>query len=175
MPNVFLISDTHFGHTGVTKFLRDDGTKVRPWDNCDEMDAVLIENWNNTVSKKDTVYHLGDVVMNRRCLNTLYKLNGEKILIRGNHDAFRLEEFSKFFKDICGSHVLSGLLLTHIPIHPDSLYRYTANVHGHLHEKRVLLNGEIDPRYYNVSVEHIDYKPISLESLLKKVKEQQGS
>lgn len=174
MPNVFLVSDTHFGHNGVTKFLKEDGTKVRPWDSVEEMDEVLIDNWNKTVSNKDLVYHLGDVVMNRRCLETVRRLNGEKVLIRGNHDVFRLEELTKFFKDIMGSHVLHGMLLTHIPIHPDSLYRYSANIHGHLHEKRVMLNGEIDKRYYSVSVEQINYTPISLEDLVKKVNVQQG-
>ena len=32
-----LVSDTHFGHTGVCKFTRNDGvTKLRPWDDPDE-------------------------------------------------------------------------------------------------------------------------------------------
>ncbi len=36
MPAVFLVSDTHFGHTGVCRFTRNDGvTKLRPWDNAD--------------------------------------------------------------------------------------------------------------------------------------------
>lgn len=32
MPSVWLVSDTHFGHAGVCRFLREDGTKLRPWD-----------------------------------------------------------------------------------------------------------------------------------------------
>jgi calcineurin-like phosphoesterase family protein len=37
MPSVFLVSDTHFGHTGVCRFTRNDGvTKLRPWDSADE-------------------------------------------------------------------------------------------------------------------------------------------
>ena len=49
MPSVFLVSDTHFGHEGVCRFMKADGvTKLRPWDNADEMDEALIENWNNT-------------------------------------------------------------------------------------------------------------------------------
>jgi calcineurin-like phosphoesterase family protein len=39
MPATFLVSDTHFGHTGVCRFTREDGvTKLRPWDDPDEMD-----------------------------------------------------------------------------------------------------------------------------------------
>src|SRR5574343_996511 len=76
MPNTFLISDTHFGHKGVCQFLCDDGvTKVRPWTNPDDMDEALVKNWNSVVGPKDKVYHLGDVAINKRCLQTLSRLN----------------------------------------------------------------------------------------------------
>jgi calcineurin-like phosphoesterase family protein len=138
MSNVFLISDTHFGHKGVTQFLNSDGSKLRPWDNVEEMDEALVANWNRVVGPKDKVYHLGDVVINRKALKTLALLNGEKILVKGNHDIFRLEEYTPYFKDIRGSHKLYKFLLTHIPVHPDSLYRWDVNIHGHLHSERVM-------------------------------------
>jgi calcineurin-like phosphoesterase family protein len=69
MPAVFLVSDTHFGHAGVCRFMRNDGcTKFRPWDNADEMDEAMIEAWNERVRPNDKVYHLGDVVINRKAL-----------------------------------------------------------------------------------------------------------
>lgn len=40
MPDTFLIADTHFEHHGVTKFLKKDGTKLRPWDTIEEMGEV---------------------------------------------------------------------------------------------------------------------------------------
>jgi len=166
MSNTFLVSDTHFGHLGVTQFLRADGTKLRPWTTPEEMDEALVENWNKTVKPTDKVYHLGDVVINRKALITLGRLNGEKVLIKGNHDLFRLDEYTKYFKDIRGSHKLGEFILSHIPIHPDSLARWTTgNIHGHLHDGRVMLNGEIDKRYICVSVEHINYTPIPFEEI----------
>ena len=178
--NTFLIADTHFGHSGICEFLRADGvTKERPWDNVEEMDEALVANWNSVVGAKDKIYHLGDVVINRKALKTLERLNGEKVLIKGNHDLFRLEEYTPYFKDIRGSHKLDDYILTHIPIHPDSLARWTAgNIHGHLHSNRVMkyrVNNPdvIDPRYYCVSVEHINYTPIAFEELKLKFKEQQ--
>ena len=96
MPAVFLVSDTHFGHLGVCKFTRNDGvTKLRPWDNPDEMDEFMVEAWNERVRPNDKVYHLGDVVINRRALSTMSRLNGDKVLIRGNHDIFRDDEYRK--------------------------------------------------------------------------------
>jgi len=62
MPSVFLVSDTHFGHAGVCRFTRNDGvTKLRPWDNAEEMDEAMVAAWNERVKPNDKVYHLGDV------------------------------------------------------------------------------------------------------------------
>ena len=165
-PNIFLAADHHFGHLGVCKFLREDGTKLRPWDNPEEMDEALIENHNKIVKPTDKVYFLGDVVINRRAFPTIGRLNGEKILIKGNHDLFRLKEYTPYFKDIRASHPLDGNILTHIPIHPASLSRWAKNIHGHLHSGTVKNgNGSNDKRYLCVSMEHINFTPIALEDL----------
>jgi calcineurin-like phosphoesterase family protein len=178
MPNTFLVSDTHFGHAGVCHFLRNDGTKLRPWDNPEEMDEAMIERWNSVVKPNDKVYHLGDVVINRKALKTLYRLNGDKVLIKGNHDIFRLNEYTDHFRDIRGYHVMGGMILSHIPIHEESIARFGVNVHGHLHSNRVMTEifGEyvIDPRYFNVSVEQINFTPIALDDLRQRIKDQGG-
>src|ERR1700743_2353660 len=158
MPSVWLTSDTHFGHVGVTKFLKEDGSKLRPWDNIYDMDDALVENWNSVVKPTDKVYHLGDVVINRRAFSTLFRLNGEKVLIKGNHDLFRLEEYLPHFKDIRAYHVMDNLILSHIPIHPDSKGRFRGNIHGHLHS-----NSLDDPWYKCVCVEQTNFTPILFE------------
>ena len=121
MPAVFLTSDTHFSHAGVCKFLREDGTKLRPWDDPNEMDECMVKSWNERVRPNDKVYHLGDVVMHRKALSILHRLNGDKVLIRGNHDIFKLEEYTQHFRDIRGYHVMNGMILSHIPVHIESL------------------------------------------------------
>ena len=170
MPSVFLVSDTHFGHLGVCKFTRDDGvTKLRPWDNPEEMDEEMVKRWNETVKPTDKVYHLGDVVINRKALNIMYRLNGDKVLIRGNHDIFRDEEYRQHFRELRAYHVMNGMILSHIPIHSESLGRFGVNIHGHTHSNRVMrpkkvgmLSGtvtygdEIDTRYHCVCVEQTD-------------------
>ena len=182
MPSVFLTSDTHFGHTGVCRFMGPDGvTKLRPWDNADEMDDEMVRRWNETVRPNDKVYHLGDVVINRKALKTLHRLNGDKVLIKGNHDIFRLEEYTPFFRDVRGYHVMNGMILSHIPVHVSSLGRFGVNVHGHLHAHRVMFydtmthKEEVDPRYFCVSVEHTDYTPVLFEDVVKRVKEEGGA
>ena len=174
MPSVFLVSDTHFGHAGVCRFTCDDGvTKIRPWTDPNEMDEEMVKRWNETVGKNDKVYHLGDVVINRRCLATLRRLNGDKVLIKGNHDIFKLQDYLPHFRDIRGYHVMNNIILSHVPVHPESSGRFRANIHGHLHQRRVLKDGEIDPFYFNVSVEQTDFRPILFEEVLKRISEQQ--
>jgi calcineurin-like phosphoesterase family protein len=184
--NTFFISDTHFGHNGVTRFLKDDGSKLRPWDNIEDMDEALVANWNSVVRPQDKVYHLGDVVINRRALPTLARLNGDKVLIKGNHDVFRLDEYTPYFRDIRGSGSFDEYLLTHIPVHPAQLYRWKGNVHGHLHSDVVVkeitntahnafftsLSVE-DTRYFNVGVEqpHMNFFPQPWEVLKKIIEE----
>ena len=176
MPSVFLTSDTHFGHAGVCRFTCDDGvTKIRPWTDPNEMDEEMVKRWNDTVKPNDKVYHLGDVVINRRCLSILHRLNGDKVLIKGNHDIFKLSDYTPHFRDIRGYHVMNNMILSHVPVHPESAGRFRANIHGHLHQRRVMKDGVVDPFYFNVSVEQTDFKPILFEDVLKKIKEQQGN
>jgi len=188
MPATFLVSDTHFGHEKTcTVFKRADGTPLRPFSSVEEMDEEMVRRWNERVGKKDKVYHLGDVVINRKYLEILGRLNGDKVLIRGNHDIFKLEDYTKYFRDIRGYHVMNGMILSHVPVHPESLGRFGVNIHGHLHYQRVkkargvdartgeiLYSDEIDPRYHCVCVEQTDYTPITLEEVFKRVRDEGG-
>jgi calcineurin-like phosphoesterase family protein len=177
MPRVFLYSDPHFSHAGVCRFMRNDGvTKLRPWDSFEEMDEELVRRFNERVGPKDKCYMLGDIAINRRGLSVLSRLNcKDLVLIRGNHDIFKLEDYTPYFRDIRGYHVMNGLILSHIPVHPDSLGRFGTNLHGHTHSNRVLLpNGDIDYRYYCICVEQTDFAPILFEDVLKRINEEGG-
>jgi calcineurin-like phosphoesterase family protein len=136
------------------------------------MDEALIDNWNSVVRPNDKVYHLGDVAIPRRGLRCLERLNGTKILIRGNHDIFKISDYTQYFKDVRGCHYLDGIILTHIPVHPDNLIRYRGNIHGHLHYRHIMLgDGTPDKRYQCVCVEHTDYKPINWEEVRSRYNE----
>jgi calcineurin-like phosphoesterase family protein len=184
MPSVFLVSDTHFGHAGVCRFTHPDDpeVKLRPWDNADEMDEEMIRRWNDRVRPTDKVYHLGDVVINRKALKTLHRLNGDKVLIRGNHDIFPDVEYREYFRELRAYHVMNGMILSHIPIHPESLGRFGVNIHGHLHASRVKMEpvGKygipvVDTRYHCVCVEQTDFAPILFEDVIKRIEAEGGS
>lgn len=57
MGRVFFTSDLHFGHKNLCNSLR----KMSE----DESDSIIINNWNRVVRKKDTVYILGDITMEK--------------------------------------------------------------------------------------------------------------
>jgi calcineurin-like phosphoesterase family protein len=188
MPATFLVSDTHFGHAGVCRFTEEDGvTKIRPWTDPDEMDKEMVRRWNDAVRPNDKVYHLGDVVINRKALPILHRLNGDKVLIRGNHDIFRDDEYRRYFRELRAYHVLNGMILSHIPVHEASLGRFGVNIHGHLHTNRVkkargvdartgtvLYGDENDVRYHCVCVEQTDFTPILLEDVYKRIADEGG-
>jgi len=183
MHNCFLIADPHFSHEGVCKFLRDDGTKLRPWDNAAEMDEAMIENWNKVVRPVDKVYVCGDLVMKaKKQIHIMERLNGRKVLIKGNHDIGELKVYLPYFYDVRAFHVLDNFCITHIPIHPDCLGRFKGNIHGHIHQRTVMRDKyfpstgekEADPRYYCISAEQIDYTPIEWNDLRKKFYSQLG-
>lgn len=185
--NRFVISDTHFGHTNSwEKFKLADGSPLRPFTSTEEMDETMIERWNAKVKPQDTVYHLGDVVINQKSLHLVSRLNGRKILIRGNHDIFKDKQYTDVgFEQLHGVRVfVDKFILSHIPLHPDCVTeRFKVNVHGHLHANEVMWDvpvsmgvldftppvKEPDPRYLCVSVEHTNYEPLHFDEVQARI------
>jgi calcineurin-like phosphoesterase family protein len=177
MSKTWVVSDTHWGHENITKFTTADGSPLRPWDNAAEMDEVMVQNWNSIVSPEDRVYHLGDVAINRRHLKTMSRLQGRICLIKGNHDIFKLSDYTPYFDDIRAYVVKKTpqggkCILSHIPVHTDQLGRFGMNIHGHLHSNLVMRklakgwSDIADKRYVNVCVEHTNYTPILLSDAI---------
>ena len=87
--STYYVADLHFGHNNVIKLSK------RPFSNTEEMNSSLVESWNKRVKNGDRVYILGDLFYRFSAYEQiLEKLNGEKHLILGNHDASWLEEYT---------------------------------------------------------------------------------
>lgn len=83
MGTIWFTADTHFAHKNIIKHCN------RPFESVDEMEEVLVANWNERVKKGDTVYHLGDFAWadaEHNLSRLLGRLNGQVHLIMGNHD-----------------------------------------------------------------------------------------
>lgn len=165
MSKTWFISDLHLGHHNIIKFRDNEGKLIRPFDSLDQMHECIIERWNSVVGPYDRVYNMGDVVIAKKWFPLLDKLNGKSILLRGNHDIFKLADYSKYFEDIRSVKVYPahGILVGHFPVHTGQLeYRFKTCVHGHTHQNMI-----DDPRYVNLCVENINYTPVEFDQLLE--------
>lgn len=159
---VWIISDTHFGHSNILEF---EHAFRGQYKTIEEHDDDLVKRWNSVVKPKDTIWHLGDVYFGKkdRAIEILKALNGYKRLVLGNHDTGKEELLRQFFDRICGVAEYGKCILSHIPVHPYQLEkRYLKNIHGHMHSKRLE-----DSRYVCVSVEQTDLKPVLLQTVIR--------
>lgn len=159
---IYVISDTHFHHENMYKFVTFDGvTRVRPqFQSAKEADEEMVRRWNAVVNHDDHVWHLGDVTMGKD-LSLIHALSGMKRLVLGNHDTCDVRAYREAgFQKVMAYRQYRGVILSHIPLHPESLGT-KINVHGHIHERPAY-----GKQYRNVSVEQIDYTPVLLDSLL---------
>lgn len=167
MSEVWLISDTHFGHN------KDFILNPRKFLTVEDMNAAIIERWNSVVSKNDIVYHLGDFIMGDLTdgLNKIRQLNGHIRLAIGNHDIpARLNELVRLsnIDDIqFGYRIKEGkktFLLSHYPqLTGNYDNSKTFSIHGHTHflTRFWELNDDFHNLMYNVSCEAINCQPLN--------------
>lgn len=186
----YYISDLHLNHINVTKAGRNFDN--RPFETVEEMNKVIFENWNKTISKSDTVYVLGDCIWNfeNNVIEEFSKLNGNKILIKGNHCRVNNSEFKKLFQTICDYREIRDtangetydLVLCHYPImmwkgqHRENsihLYGHVHNSHEYTLYQKYLkdisdYNGE-QFKAYNVGamMPYMNYTPRTLEEIIE--------
>jgi calcineurin-like phosphoesterase family protein len=165
----FFVSDTHFCHERILSFTNENGKLVRPeFKDVNEMNQCMIDNWNSVVGEKDVVYHLGDVGFEKyKTDEIMEKLHGVKYLIIGNHDDVRVKWMRHFKKAFIWLKFSKyDFIASHMPLHESSLFGIKYNVHGHIHEK-----ADPSPVHLNISVEKTNYSPISLEEVVRRLKE----
>lgn len=181
MRDLWLISDTHFSHRSILTFRdNDSGELIRgQFDSVEQMNEHMIDCWNSVVKNGDLVYHLGDVAfnVNEQLPKLMARLKGDKRLIVGNHDNIKRIAKQDIFKKIQMWRMFPefNLLFSHVPVHPTSLRRgaptdptakIMTNCHGHIHQ-----NPSPEGPYFNVSVEAINYTPIHIDEVLKRIRE----
>ena len=164
---VWLISDTHFDHENIIRYCN------RPFHSVEEMNSVILRNWNRTIRPGDLVYFLGDMSFGRGSKSPkwwLKRLNGRIIYIKGSHDLGirpssvlpKVTRVSNF--EYVGIDDLN-LLLVHDPVSPAVNGWDGWIIHGHSHDNHPFLN--LQKKRVNVSVEVTNYRPVSLAEVIK--------
>ena len=82
--DTFFISDCHFGHSGAVDF-EPSRAEAMEDDEVESQEEMMIRRWNSVVDMEDLVVIAGDFAF-KGISEYASKLNGRKILIRGNHD-----------------------------------------------------------------------------------------
>ena len=168
--HTFFTSDTHFNHANIIRFCN------RPFKDVEQMNEVMITNWNNAISKDDTVFHLGDFCLGGAAEWTkiLDHLNGKIYLIMGNHDLKNIRQgfISRFEHVAMQMRIEIGkkrIYLCHYPFlcfegsYKDDVWQ----LFGHVHTRRS--NSGIDagrlqylyPTQYDVGVDNNNFTPVS--------------
>lgn len=184
MGKVFFTSDLHFGHENAIRF------DNRPFKTVEEMDAELVRKWNSKVGKSDLVYVLGDMIWKSRngdAEQLIRSLNGQIILIKGNHDRFLHNAKAKNalagvkdYDDICVTledGTKRRCILSHgfFPMYYG--HRHQAiHLHGHSHQteesvfefmiQSLLREQGLTPEIYNVGCMYWNYEPVTLDEIL---------
>ena len=166
----YYTADLHFGHENVIKF------DNRPFADTNEMDRILIENWNFRVRKEDNVYIVGDFCYrsDRSAAYYLKKLNGHKFLIIGNHEKAILEdeEASAYFEEkdkmMFVKEGSERLVLCHFPLAEwNGYYRGAWHIYGHIHNRteETFLFMRTKERALNAGCMINNYMPVTFEEL----------
>jgi calcineurin-like phosphoesterase family protein len=173
---IYFTADTHFCHKNVIESCN------RPFDNIEQMNQTLIDNWNSRVKAEDEIYILGDFFWRGKISEAneiLEKLKGRKYMLRGNHDFFLDDkDFNKtHFEWIKDYHVLKyqwkKIILFHYPIWEwEGYLRGSIHLHGHVHDNAGIYHRgteALGKQAINVGVDVHGYYPISIEEVLETV------
>lgn len=177
---IWFTADTHFGHKNIIRFCQ------RPFVDVEEMNRVMIENWNRVVGVDDLVFHLGDFSVGGAAewTSLLDNLHGKIVLILGNHDMNNVNQgFMRRFLDIKMQMLISigkqRIYLNHYPfLCYGGAYRNTWQLFGHVHSspyRTGLDSSRLDHLFssqYDVGVDINNFTPVSYEQISKKIQEQ---
>lgn len=179
---IWVTADHHFGHENIIQYCG------RPFANADDMAEYMVRKWNNRVGAGDTVWHLGDFAMNKAALSVAELLNGEKFILKGNHDRESWKSYEavgfKRLLELSDRDEKNGLAykvvdyslfngavvyLTHCPPSLIDLPyaktvagdRHWIWLHGHSHGGRGFQHDQV----IDVGVDCYAFAPVSLESL----------
>ena len=170
-------SDLHLGHEHAISL------DNRPFNSAEEMNRIIINNWNSVVGKNDDVYILGDFAWrNDIGCDALKQLKGNKYLVKGNHDRLNSAMESQFVWVKDYAEIKDGdkhIVLCHYPIaHWRNADYGTIHLYGHIHlgrdtrpfeEYKQAMQARGYPyECYNVGCMLHDYKPVTLQEIIDK-------
>lgn len=177
MNEIFVTSDLHFNHD------KDFIWQPRGYANIKEMNEDIVRKWNLRVDKTDTVYVLGDIMLGNDIdegMRLFNSLNGEKIIILGNHDSTsRIEAYQESGYETDWAKLIKykgyNFYLSHYPTltaNADDFKRglkgRVINLCGHSHTKNAL--ADMDKGIiYHVEMDAHHCLPVQLDKIIDEI------
>ena len=172
--NTLFISDLHLGHRSICKYRTQ-------FSSVEEHDSFIKDALMTVANKRQKIYILGDIAFTSEAGDWIVELSKKCNLeiVLGNHDAregaINIPKYVQAGIKIHGLVSYKDAWLSHCPIHYDELRKKIVNIHGHCHGRFSpmidLGDGEYleDYRYFDVSCENINYKPIRYDEIMERV------
>ncbi len=168
MTKRFFTSDPHFDDPRLNLFGRD-----VLFETSLQVDNHIIKRWNKVVGKDDLVYVLGDAALTRKGLGKFARLNGKKILIKGNYDTPELGKYavsdellSCYFDEIHDELIITIKMLdntkedVYLNHYPEKGKSSMFNIVGHVHDF-----WKVQRNMLNVSTDTWHFTPITEEKV----------
>lgn len=161
MNRRYIISDLHLGHENIIYYCD------RPFDSLEEMNSEIVRRWNETVDEDDSVLYLGDVThggSQKTAGGWLRELNGNLLVVRGNHDGGLSHNTHVNVVDSCT--ISHGKYKFYCEHRPEKFAGW--QLHGHTHNNNMdeypfIHHGK---RTVNVSAELLGYRPRPLDAII---------
>ena len=159
---IFFTADTHLGHKNIIT------STNRPFKSVTAMDSAIIKRWNERVTPRDLVYHLGDFAFDDHD-PYLELLNGQKHLILGNHDYSDRVNKATLWQGIRELKELkvgeTKIVLCHYALRTwNGSHRGALQLYGHSHGG---LAG--DSQSLDVGVDCWDFRPVTLDEIKERL------
>ena len=169
LPKERIIGDLHFFDENIIVY------EQRPFNSVEEMNAFIIAQWNSETKERDTVWVLGDFFDFNNCtkedvFEILDQLNGNIILIAGNHDIAHLDWYREYGIEVIEYPILKDgfWILSHEPQYVTVAAPY-ANIFAHVHTNEMYK--DVSARALCVSAERLNYKPLLFDEAKLRVVE----
>ena len=159
MSEIYFTSDLHFNHD------KDFIYKSRGYHDVKEASESILKNINDLVKEDDTLYILGDIMLNDNEVGIKYfnqiKCNNIHIIL-GNHDKGS-SNYAPYVDEIYEGPLFISpkILLSHEPID----IPFGINIHGHNHSGEIINRKDDDSFDYNVCSNVINYTPVRLDEI----------
>lgn len=147
-------SDEHYGHKKIIEYCN------RPFSSIEEMNTVIINNFNSVVDKNDITLHAGDFCWsNKEPVDLIRQLNGNHIFLKGSHDHWLSDSSKYMWRKMFGETLV---VVCHYCMRTWERSHYNSwQLFGHSHGRLQGIG-----KQYDIGVDNNKFYPVSFDQIV---------